>query len=280
MTITSGTVPLYFESTGFEDFPAIVFLHGGGAGGWMWRKQVQFLSNRYHCLAADLPEQGRSVNSGPYSMERAVDLVAELILTRAHGKRAHVVGLSEGAQVVVALLSRHPEMVDHAMISSAILRPLPGSSLYTSGLIKLMYRWFMKPLKNNDWWIRLNMHYAAGIPDEFYEEFKSSFQSTTEDGLTNMMLANLRFRLPPGLEQVKNPVLVVTGSKEYQQMKESARDLLKVLPNAKGISVDLGSMSTLAQEHNWALIAPDLFSQTVAAFIEDRELPSELKEFV
>jgi pimeloyl-ACP methyl ester carboxylesterase len=213
-------------------------------------------------------------------MERAVDLVVELILTRAHDKRAHVVGLSEGAQVVVALLSRHPEIVDHAMISSAILRPLPGSNLYTSGLIKLMYRWFMKPLKNNDWWIRLNMHYSAGITDEYYQEFKRSFQSTTEDGLTNMMLANLSFRLPPGLEQVKNPVLVATGSKEYSQMKESARDLLKVLPNAKGISVDLGSKATLAQEHNWALSAPDLFSQTVAAFIEDRELPSELKEFV
>ena len=179
---------------------------------------------------------------------------------------------------MVALLSRHPEMVDHAMISSAILRPLPGSSMYTPGLIKLMHRWFMEPLKNNDWWIRLNMHYAAGIPDEFYEEFKRSFQSTTEDGLTNMMLANLRFRLPPGLEKVKSPVLVVTGSKEYKQMKESARDLLKVLPNARGVAVDLGNKATLAQEHNWALSAPELFTQTIAAFIEDRELPSELKE--
>jgi pimeloyl-ACP methyl ester carboxylesterase len=166
------------------------------------------------------------------------------------------------------------------MISSAILRPLPGSSMYTTGLIKMMYRWFMEPLKNNDWWIRLNMHYSAGITDEYFDEFKRSFQSTTEAGLTNMMLANLRFRLPPGLEQVKNPVLVVTGSKEYSQMKESARDLLKVLPNSRGITIDLGSKSTLAQEHNWALSAPELFTQTLAAFIENRELPSGLKEFV
>lgn len=280
MTMTSGTVPLYFESTGSEDFSTIIFLHGGGAAGWMWRKQVQSLSNRYHCLTPDLPEQGQSVNSGPYTMERAVDMVAELILTHAHDKRAHVVGLSEGAQVVVALLSRHPDVVDHAMISSAILRPLPGSSMYTAGLIKLMHRWFIEPLKNNDWWIRLNMHYSAGITDEYFDEFKRSFQTTTENGFTNMLLANLHFRLPNGLEHVKGPVLVVTGSKEYQQMKESARDLLKVLPNAKGISVDLGSKANLAQEHNWALSAPDLFSQTVAAFIEDRELPSELKEFV
>jgi hypothetical protein len=73
---------------------------------------------------------------------------------------------------------------------------------------------------------------------------------------------------------------VVTGSKEYSQMKESARDLLKVLPNAKGILVDLGGNSSLAQEHNWALTAPELFTQTIAAFIEGRELPSGLKEFI
>lgn len=276
----NGSIPLYFESTGPKNAPAIVFLHGGGAAGWMWRKQVQSLSDRYHCLVPDLPEQGQSVNSGAYTMERAVDLVAELILAETPGKRAHVVGLSEGAQVIVSMLSRHPEVVDHAMISSAILRPLPGSSMYTSGLIKLMHRWFMEPLKNNDWWIRLNMHYAAGIPDEFYEEFKCSFQSTTVDGLTNMMLANLRFRLPTGLEKVKSTILVVTGSKEYKQMKDSARDLLKVLPNARGVSVNLGSNSTLAQEHNWALTAPDLFTQTITAFIEDRELPAGLKNFI
>ena len=113
-----------------------------------------------------------------------------------------------------------------------------------------------------------------------YEDFKRSFQSTTEDGFTNMMLANLRFRLPPGLEKLQNPVLVVTGSKEYKQMKESARDLLSVLPHAHGVVVDLGSKATLAQEHNWALTAPGLFSKTIAAFIEDKPLPSELKEFV
>ena len=46
----NGSTPLYFESTGNKDTPAIVFLHGGGAAGWMWRKQVQSLSDRYHCL--------------------------------------------------------------------------------------------------------------------------------------------------------------------------------------------------------------------------------------
>jgi hypothetical protein len=138
----------------------------------------------------------------------------------------------------------------------------------------------VEPLKNNNWWIKLNMQYAAGIPDDYFDDFKRSFQSTTEDGFTHMMLANLHFRRPSGLDQFQNPVLVVTGSKEYKHMKESARDLLSVLPHAHGVVVDLGRNATLAQEHNWALTVPELFSKTIAAFIEDKPLPTELKEFV
>jgi pimeloyl-ACP methyl ester carboxylesterase len=276
----NGSKPLYFEYFGNRDLPAIAFLHGGGAAGWMWRKQVEALSNRYHCLVPDLPEQGQSVDSGAFSMEKAADLVAELINNQAHEGKAHIVGLSEGAQVAVAMLSRRPEVIDRAVISSAILHPLPGMQFYTPGLIRASHRWFVEPLKNNNWWIKLNMQYAAGIPDDYFDDFKRSFQSTTEDGFTNLMLANLHFRLPAGLEQFQNPVLVVTGSKEYKQMKESARDLLSVLPHAHGVVVDLGSKATLAKEHNWALTAPGLFSRTIAAFIEDKPLPTELKEFI
>jgi pimeloyl-ACP methyl ester carboxylesterase len=275
-----GTKPLYFESFGNKDLPTIAFLHGGGAAGWMWRKQVEALSTRYHCLVPDLPEQGQSVNTEAFSMEKAADLVAELIGNQAYGRKAHIVGLSEGAQVAVAMLSRHPEVIDRAVISSAILHPLPGMQFYTPGLIRASHHWFVEPFKNNNWWIKLNMQYAAGIPDDYFDDFKRSFQSTTEDGFTNMMLANLHFRLPSGLEPFQNPVLVVTGRKEYKQMKESARDLLSVLPNAHGVVVDLGSKATFGQEHNWALTAPELFSTAISAFIEDKPLPTELKEFV
>lgn len=245
----------------------------------MWRKQVQALSPRYRCLVPDLPEQGQSLACGVYSTEKAADLVAALIRDNVKEGKAHLVGLSEGAQVVVCMLSRHPDVIESAFISSAILRPLPGAGLYTEGLFKLMHRWFIEPFKNNDWWIKLNMHYSAGIPDEFYEDFKRCFQQGTESSTTNMLLSGLRYRMPVGLENFHRKALVVTGSKEYTQMKESARDLLKSLPNVRGISVDLGPKATLAMEHNWAMTVPDLFSSTITAFIENKDLPVELKKF-
>jgi len=269
---------LYFESYGPEDARSIVFLHGGGVGGWMWRAVVKNLQTDFHCLVPDLPEQGRNIQAGdgPYSTDGAADRIAAFIRSQGHAGRASVVGLSEGAQVVVALLSRSPDLIDHAVSSSAILRGLWMNRLVTPGVIRWTHRLFMAPLKNQDWWIRMNMHGSAGIPDEYYGDFKRDFQEITEESLTHLMAASLNYRLPAGLEKANVPVLVVVGSKEYRAMKLSALDLLKVLPKARGVMVNLGEGSTLAKEHNWAVTAPELFSATVGAWIEDRPLPDVL----
>ena len=240
----------------------------------MWKEQVKSFSTDYHVLVPDLPEQGKSTHAGPYTTEKAANLVAELIRAQAHGGKAHVVGLSEGAQVAVALLADSPEVVDHAVISSAILRPMPGSSMYTRGVIAASHRWFIEPFKNNDWWIRLNMKYSAGIPEEYYPDFKSSFQEATESSTTNMIYSGLSFRMPAGLEKANVPVLIVVGKHEYKQMQQSGRDLLAVLPNARGIAIAVEPNSTLRKEHNWAMTAPEFFNAIVKAWIEDQALPA------
>ncbi len=268
---------LFFESIGAETAPVVVFLHGGGAGGWMWRKVAATLQGQYRCILVDLPEQGNSTRTGPFSHSLAADLTAELIREQAGGK-AHVVGLSEGAQVVVELLSRQPEVVDCAVISSAILRPIQGAGMMASpALARWSYRLAMKPFRNWDAWIRLNMRYSAGIPEEYFAEFKRSFQQTTESGFVNILSA-VNYRMPTGLEKAMARCLVVVGSREYSEMKESARDLIRVLPNSRGVVVSLGPKATLASEHNWAMTAPELFAQTVAAWIEDRTLPGGLTD--
>jgi hypothetical protein len=78
------------------------------------------------------------------------------------------------------------------------------------------------------------------------------------------------------LEKAQLPVLVVVGNKEYPQMKQSGQDLLAVLPNARGVMISLGAKSSLAMEHNWAMTAPELFSATLKAWVEDRPLPEGL----
>ena len=129
---------------------------------------------------------------------------AELIREQAHGGKAVVIGLSEGAQVTVQMLATCPEVMDKAMISSALLLPMPGAKMYSSpGLISALFKMSVPPFRNSDWWIKLNMKYAAGIPDEFYPQFKADFQEMPESQFVNLMVANQTFRMPEGIENAK-----------------------------------------------------------------------------
>lgn len=267
---------LFIQEYGSPTAPTIVFLHGGGGAGWMWQPQVEALAD-YHCLVPDLPEQGQSVNVKPFTIQGSAERIAELIRTRTHGGKAHVVGLSEGAQITVALLASAPELVDHAVVSSALVRPIPGASLMTPELIALSYRWSVTPFKNIEWWVRLNMKYAAGVPEKYYPQFSKTFRELTESGFTNVMVENQRFRLPQGLERLNVPTLIVVGKHEYAAMRQSACDLANAVPSAQAFEVAHTRKMSLAEEHNWNLSAPELFTQTVHAWITDKPLPSALQ---
>ena len=272
-----STPSLYFQSSGPDNAPTIVFIHGGGGEAWMWKPVIQQLAD-YHCLAADLPEHGQSRHIAPFSMELAAEKVADLIRTQAHNGKAIVVGLSEGAQVTVQLLATAPELVNKAIVSSALLRPMPGMGWASSAsVVKWTYRMSIPPFLNNDGWIRLNMKYATGIPDAYYSQFKKSFQETTESQFVNLMLSNQTYRLPKGLETAPAHTLVLAGKKEYAAMKQSVRDLVATLPNAQGGLINLGKKYSMANEHNWALATPELFTQTVRAWLEEKNMPREIE---
>lgn len=267
---------LYFDESGPAEAASILFLHGGGAGRWMWQPQVERLSS-YHCLVPDLPEHGDSQDI-PFSIEGSAERVGELIRSRAHGGRAHVVGISAGAQVGLSLLARWPELVERAVLSGTLVRPLGGSFMQHPGVLAASYRLFMAPLKSSDAWIRLNMKYSVAVPEAFYPQFKDAFQKTTEQAFVNLMRENQAFRMPPGLERVASPVLVVVGRKEHKAIHASARDLIATIPGARGYVVELDRGLSRAAHHNWSLSAPQLFTQMIRAWIERQPLPPALKE--
>lgn len=272
---------LHVEISGPQDAPVILFLHGGGAGAWTWRPVIERLGE-FRCLAPDLPEHGGSAGIRPFSIQDTTRRMFDLIHVLAPGGKAHVVGLSEGAQVTVAMLAGAPEGIARAtlasaVVSSALLRPLGWGWMLTPALIRWSYRVSVPPFRNNDAWIRLNMKYAAGVPEAYFAQFKRDFQAMTEAGFTNVMLENQRFRLPQGLEKVDLPVLALAGKKEYAAMRASAADLGKALPQATVRLVDLGSQATLAAEHNWCLTAPERFAEAVRAWVNREPLPDFLR---
>ncbi len=269
---------LYYSETGPVSAETIVFLYGGGAAAWVWQPQVEALSADYHCLVPDLPEHGRSANVKPFTIQGSASLVADLIREKAHSGRAHIIGLSQGAQINLALMALSPEIVDHSVVSSALVRPLPGGmDKISPRMAAAMYRWSVEPFKNSDWWTRINMKYSAGVPDAYFPQFRETYQQMNADLFSRILVENQRFHLPAGLERVKAPVLVVAGRNEYKVMTQSVSDIVAALPNAKGYLVHHSRRMSLAQEHNWSITTPELFTRTVRAWLQGQPLPEELQ---
>lgn len=252
---------LYVKETGPANAPTIVFLHGGGVSGWMWGPQIERLGD-YHCLVPDLPEHGQSSGVKPFSILDAVARINDLIRRRAHDKRAHVVGLSLGGQITTALLAAAPEVVDHAVLSGTLVRPLPGVSL-----INAMVKLYM-PFKDLDFMIRANMQ-PLGLPEKYFAQVKEDTRLMTAEGLARVFTENMRFSAPAGLSRANVPTLVLAGQKEYGILRKSACDLVNVMPKAKAyLAPNVG--------HAWNIQNPDLFTRALRAWITDQPLPPEL----
>lgn len=272
----ADTDQLTFKSYHDEAKTTLLLLHGGGGAGWMWQPVVDRLPE-FHCLVPDLPEHGGSQQVKPFSMAFAAEKTTEIVREQAHGGRAVVIGLSEGAQVVVQMLATCPEVIEKAVISSALLLPMPGAKMYSSpGLISALFKMSVPPFRNSDWWIKLNMKYAAGIPDVFYPQFKADFQAMTESQFVNLMVANQTFRMPEGIENAKVPALIVCGSHEYKAMKDSTQILASRLTGSQVYQINLGPGSSLASEHNWAMTAPQAFADTIRNWLDGQPLPPVL----
>jgi pimeloyl-ACP methyl ester carboxylesterase len=241
--------------------PSILFLHGAGISGWSWNAATRFLED-FHCLVPDLPEHGNSLESGSFSMQECAAELARIIRERAHGGRAHVTGLSLGGQLALQLLATQRDIVERVFITGTNILGIPGWRFLAPTL-----RAFM-PMTRWDWLMRIQAR-ALSIPTENWAEFRADTRTVTAESLNRLVSASSDFRLPPGLAAASNPTLVAVGEREPSVIHRSAEALVAALATATGIVVP-------KMHHNWPIAAPELFANTLRAWIESTQLPARL----
>lgn len=252
---------MYVDEYGDKGAPTVVFIHGGGMSGWMWKKQREAFGD-YHLLIPDLPDHGKSLGEGAISIEGAADRVAELIRARANGGRAHVVGHSLGGKIIVQLLAEHPETVDRAVVASALFRPMP---LLNATMNMPMYKLSVWMLQNRK--ILELQAKQFNFPDDSYREnFKKEAAATTADMLGRIYTQlNGHLSLPEGLSRAGAPTLVIAGEKEPKAMRMSVADVAHALPNSKAYLVRGG-------RHTFPWEKSDAFNAAIRAWITGNKI--------
>jgi pimeloyl-ACP methyl ester carboxylesterase len=227
----------------------------------MWQEQVRNLQE-FHCLNVDLPGYGKSNQEEWVSVAKTADQVAEVIRTSATNQHAHIVALSLGAYVAQHLMARHPEQVDHVILSGVTAEPLPRPRVMLA-MVRVMSLLMKNPLM-----IRLNAK-MLHIPNEDFAQYAESLRAMSRQALLRAYDELLFFRPPEDLRRCEAPTLVVAGEMEMELVRKAVSTLAEMLPNAEGRIVP-------QVHHGWNGEAPTLFTAMVRAWLTDASLPDEL----
>lgn len=252
------------RENGDKDAPLILFLHGGGVGGWMWEQQMRDFA-AYRCLAPDLTGHGSNHADVGFSIQRSAEECIALLEKHANGQKIIVVGFSLGAQVLIQMLSMKPGFIDCAIINSALVKPMAFAKRWIRPTMKMSY-----PLVKIRWFSKLQARTLYIGEDDFERYYEDSCRMKP-DTLVRVMEENMSFEIPPGFRDATGNILVTVGEKEKAVMKKSAAEIVQANPNCRGAIIpNIG--------HGVSLAMPDFFYRMAEAWIEDGAFPETCKE--
>lgn len=250
---------LFVHEAGNPAGPPIVFLHGGGLSGRMWRPQMDALPE-FHCLAPDLPEHGHSAGAGPFTLRGAADAVIALIREQTPARRAHLVGLSIGGAVGLEILCTAPDCVDKAILSGPT--PALGRTLVTfvdainGPLLRLLPRQRLIDMTAR------SLH----VPAAYRDLVDDDLQQLTPQLYRHINRATGEVRLP---QHPAPGTLIVVGEREPSISRRHAARIGSTVTGAAAYRVQ-------GVGHGWSLEAPDLFNATLRAWLAGEPLPPAL----
>jgi pimeloyl-ACP methyl ester carboxylesterase len=255
---------LYARESGDPGRPTIVLLHGVGNDGSMWSDLVAELP-AYHCVAPDLPGHGRSRSVSWKSRSESAQLVAELIEESATDRMAHLVGLSLGGSVALELLSTRPELLDHVIVDGC--GALPSSLV---GPMKIGVSAISPFLRFGP--VARFIGRAFGVsPGAALEAFVRQMQGVDPRSFRRAFADANDVRMTPALLAARCPTLLVAGERELKHVRASNALLAQRMPHA-----DARFMPSA--NHGWGPAQfPEVHRRMVAAWMDDRPLPDELK---
>lgn len=252
---------LYYQEYGDKNAPLMVFLHGGGVSSWMWDKQIKYFTN-YHCVTVDLPEQGKSNHIDQFSIRESAEKIIELIEKIANGKKVIVIGFSLGAQVAIQMLSMNPNLINNAVINSALVRPNAFVRKMIRPSIKLTF-----PLIGNRYFSKLQSK-TLYVGEEYFETYYKESSQMKSDTLIRILKENMSFKIPNDFNKAKGKILVTVGEKEKAIMKKSTMDIVSNNSNCIGIIIpNVG--------HGISLLNPIFFNEMIENWLQESVLPQD-----
>ena len=249
--VTALGVNLHYQDTGpSKNAIPIVFLHGFGASLQTWEIWAQALSEDYRVISVDLPGFGLTGEdpSGIYTDQRSVE-VLEAFLKELKIPKVVLVGNSMGGKFAWQFAARYPNQVSKLVLISPDGYASHGIQYGKKSevpAIAQLYRYFF----SKDFLV-MNLEPAYANPNTLNDALVTRYYDLMlAPGVRGAILARMQQTVlqdpVPSLASIQIPTLLIWGEKDAFIPISNSNDYLKVMPNAKRVS--LPNIGHLPQE--------------------------------
>jgi pimeloyl-ACP methyl ester carboxylesterase len=244
-------VQLHYQDTGpSKNAIPILFLHGFGASLQTWDIWAQALSEDYRVISVDLPGFGLTGEdpSGIYTDQRSVE-VLEAFLKELNIPKVVLVGNSMGGKFAWQFAARYPNQVAKLVLISPDGYASPGIEYGKKPdvpAIADLYRYFFSKT-----FLAMNLKPAYADPTTLNDALVNRYYDLMlAPGVRGAILGRMQQTVlqdpVPSLASIQVPTLLIWGEKDAFIPISNSNDYLKVMPNAKRVS--LPNIGHLPQE--------------------------------
>ncbi len=260
-------IRFHWEQAGDPGHPAMVFLHGFLGNHLDWRQIIDAFSNRFFCIAPDLPGHGQTAAGKSllhYRMQDCAEKLCEL-LDKLGISRSHLVGYSMGGRLALYLLCRFPhrwasgiiESASPGLATAALRRQrrehdrLLANRILSGDMETFIDAWYSQPL------------FATIQAAPEFSRTRCRRLENDPAGLANSLLAMGTGSQPPlwkKLSRIQVPLLAIAGEHD-EKFKAIAAEMAAACP-ALTPAVVTGA------GHNVHIEAPQAFVRAVETFLQ------------
>ena len=255
--------------------PAFVLLHGFAASTFSWREVIGPMSEWGTVIAFDRPGFGLTerplkwTGRSPYSPEAQADLTVGLM--DALGiEQAVLVGNSAGGTVALLTALTYPERVEALVLVSPAVYVGGGTPAWLRPFLNTPQMRHLGPLlarQIQDWGVdfaRSAWHDPEKLTPEIWEGYTKPLRAENWDrALWEVTRASRPLNLEKRLEEVRVPVLVVTGDDDRIVPTEQSVRLAEEIPGAQLVVIP--ECGHVPQEE-----CPGPFLEAVQAFLKGK----------
>jgi pimeloyl-ACP methyl ester carboxylesterase len=244
-------VNIHYQDTGpSKNQIPILFLHGFGSSLQTWDSWSEALSSEYRVISVDLPGFGLTGEdpSGIYTDQRSVEVI-EAFLKELQIPKVVLVGNSMGGKFAWQFAARYPDQVTKLVLISPDGYASPGIEYGKKSevpAIAELYRYFFSKT-----FLAMNLEPAYANPKTLNDALVNRYYDLMlAPGVRGAILARMQQTVLqdpiPSLATIKVPTLLLWGEKDAFIPIANSNDYLKVMPNAKRVS--LPNIGHLPQE--------------------------------